>query len=138
MQCDKKLTTFIFLCLLFFLFACSKDKQLVIDTKWQVESIKVHADSALQYPSDNIYKLSFKNKKEYNISLDVNSGVGKVKFTGGNKVNFEGPWTTFKCCDSKFADDFVDLLIKTKTYKMDDSILVLMGEEGEIINLKKQ
>lgn len=134
----KKLSTFILIILLITVIGCSKDKQMIIDTKWQVESIKVHTDSAIQYPSDNIYKLSFRNKKEYNISLDVNSGGGKVTFTGENNVNFEGPFTTFKCCDSKFADDFVDILIKTETYEMNDSILVLTGENGEIINLKKQ
>ena len=52
------------------IFSCSKDKQMIIDNKWEVESIKVHADSAIQYPSiENIYKLSFRNKKEYNMLL---------------------------------------------------------------------
>lgn len=135
----KKVASLLGFVLFIFIIGCSKDKQMIIDNKWEVESIKVHADSAIQYPSiENIYKLSFRNKKEYNISLDVNSGGGKVKFTGENNVNFEDPWTTFKCCDSKYAEDFVDILIKTETYKMNDSILVLTGEDGELINLKKQ
>ncbi len=135
----KKTGTFILFSLLIFVIGCSKEKQMIIDNKWQVESIKVHADSAIQYPSlDKKYTLTFHDKKSFHLSLDVNSSFGKVKFSSNNKISFKDGAQTYKCCDSKFAEDMLVVLIKTETYDMNDSILVLMGENGEIINLKKQ
>lgn len=115
--------------------SCSKDKQTIIKNDWQVESIKIHSDSALKFPV-NTYILSFENKRKYYIKLDVNSCSGKVNFKSNNKIEFESDGCTKICCDSDFAKNLMDILSKANQYNVTDVTLILTGENGEIINLK--
>lgn len=117
--------------------SCSKDKQTIIKNDWQVESIKIHSDSGLQLPM-NTYILSFKNKRNYSIELDVNSCSGKVHFKSNNKIEFEWPSCTKVCCDSDFAEKMMDVLGNVNKYDVSDEALILSGENGKIINLKRK
>ncbi len=118
------------------LISCSKDKKHIVKNNWQVESVKVHADSSLTFPV-NTYILYFENSKRYHIKLDVNSCSAKVRFRGKNKVDFDAPGCTFICCDSNFAEKIAMLLKQIRKYDLKGSVLILKGEKGEIINLKK-
>ena len=129
--------TLLLLMLLYF-GSCSKDKQTIVGNEWQVESIKVHADSTLQYPSSvNIYMLSFENKKSYDLRLDVNSCAGKVKFMSNNTVDFESSGCTKICCDSDFAMKIIDILAYVNKYDISGAALTFTSENGEILNLTK-
>ncbi len=117
---------------------CSKDKQTIVRNEWQVASIKVHADSILQHVSSgNTYTLKFANRRNYSITLDVNSCSGKVRFMSKNMVDFEIPACTKICCESNNAEAIIDILPKVNTYDVSGAVLTFTGENGEIINLIK-
>lgn len=118
-------------------FSCSKEKQEVIENIWEVESIKEHADSTIKN-APNIYTLSFKNKKQYQLKLDVNSCSGDVSFKSNNKINFNAMGCTYVCCDSDFAEKLIGLIEKMNHYKTTQTILLIEGENGIFIRLKKQ
>jgi heat shock protein HslJ len=135
----KRMTIQFILAVLFapLITSCSKDKQTIIKNDWQVESIKIHSDSALKFPV-NTYILSFENKRKYSIKLDVNSCFGKVDFKSNNKIEFKSDGCTKICCDSDFAKSIIDILAKVNHYNVSDTNLILTGEDGEIINLKRK
>jgi len=122
---------------------CSKDKQTIVGNEWQVESIKVHADSTLQFPdSGKVYILSFENKKidlnrKYTLKLDVNSCTGKVRFKSKSTVDFETHGCTKICCDSDFAKKIIDILPNVNKYDISGAALTFTSENGEILNLKR-
>lgn len=122
---------------------CSKEKKIIINNDWQVESIKIHSDSALRFPV-NTYILSFEKRKysikksTYSIKLDVNYCSGKVCFQNNNKIKFERAACTFACCDSDFAEKIILMLDDINKYKLSNETLILTGENGKIINLKRK
>ncbi len=117
---------------------CSKEKQIIIENNWQVESIKVHADSALQYPAQGkIYTLTFEDKKSYVLKLDINKCSGKVKFKSNNSIDFTDTECTEICCDSDFAKNIVYILTEVEKYQLTDSTLILSTKNNKVINLKE-
>ena len=126
--------------------SCSKDKQILINTTWKVESMKIHADSALTYPpiwegwwGDNKpIILSFPKQNTYIFQLEANGCGGNVSIIG-NKISFKSEGMTSICCDSPFAESCVHLLInKINHYTLNNTKLILTGTHGEIINLVEQ
>lgn len=142
------------LCVIFT--GCSKDKQTLTDNTWKVESMKVHADSALMYRPDSSYfrylpdssilvqwgetpiTLSFPKKNEYVYKAEINEAWGNVKI-GNNKIIFKGAMQFSMCCDSPFANDCLGLLNGgINSYTIDNNKLILKGNKGEVINFVKQ
>lgn len=120
------------------LLCCSKEKQEVIENNWQVESIKVHADSAFHHPAQGkIYTLAFETKINYVLKLDVNKCSGKVKFKSSSSIDFTDTGCTEICCDSDFAKNIVYILIEVEKYHLTDTTLILTKKNGKVINLKK-
>ena len=118
--------------------SCSKDSQTILRNNWQVESFRVHADSALQYlSSGNTYTLRFENRRNYSIGFDVNGCSGKVRFMSKNKVDFETRACTRICCDSDNAWAIKDILPEVTKYDVSDAALTFTGENGEVLNLIK-
>ena len=125
--------------------SCSKDKQTLINTTWEVESVKVHADSALTYPlvwegwwEGRTITLSFPKPNKYTFRMEANSFGSKVSIVG-NKINFKPGVTTLKCCDSPFAESCAYLLVNKIThYKISNGKLILTGNKGEKIILVEQ
>ncbi len=133
-----KIQTTLLSLLILMVIGCSKEKQIVIENNWQVESIKVHADSALQYPAQGkIYTLTFEDKKSYVKKLDVNKCSGKVKFKSNNSIDFTDTGCTEICCDSDFATNIVYILIDVEKYQLTDTTLILTTNSNKIINLKE-
>lgn len=132
----NKILILLVLMVLYLSGGCSKQKKGIIQNKWKVESIRVHADSTLLFPV-NVYIVSFDNSRKYSLKLDVNSCSGNVRLNGKNKINFGDAGCTYICCDSMIAEKLLKLLVEVDYYEMNDSLLVLKGDDGEIINLKK-
>lgn len=116
---------------------CSKDKQEVIGNDWQIESLKEHTDSIIKYPTAT-YMLTFENKRNYTLYLDVNSCFGKVNFKRNNKIEFESDGCSKMCCGSDFAEKLVVILNKINQYTLNNNILTLSGDKDIIINLKRK
>jgi heat shock protein HslJ len=140
----KKIISFLIIAII--IASCSKEKQILQNTVWQVESIKVHADSALTYPSvwegwwgnNKPITLTFPKQNKYLLQLEANGHGNNVSITG-NKINFKGGVSTLMCCDSPFAESCASLLVnKINHFTIKDSKLVLTGAHGEIINLVEQ
>ena len=118
--------------------SCSKDSQTIVQNEWQVESIKVHADSVMKYLSEgNTYTLKFENRRNYSIKLDVNGCSGKVRFMSKNTVDFESTLCIKVCCDSDIARSIIDILAEVNKYDVSDATLTFTGDNGEILNLIK-
>jgi hypothetical protein len=128
--------------LVFALTSCSKDKQTLTDNSWEVQSFKVHADSASQYQTEYTNMavvLSFPSKKEYSFKKEANGCQGNVSFASKDKINFKDVMCTEICCDSRFADNCLNLMINSiNHYTINDNNLVLTGNNGETINFVKQ
>lgn len=126
--------------LVFISISCSKERQTLLNTTWEVESIKVHTDSILIYSSDRSggWKntpiiLSFPKQSKYYFHLEANFVEGKF-FITGNKINFKDEKSTLVCCDSPFALSCIYLLEHiVNHYSISDTKLVLMGNKGEKI-----
>ena len=136
------------LLVLFTTFAGCKEKQALKDNIWEVVSMKVHADSVLQYPPNFTFLhparktpiiLSFPRTGEYELRLEANGCSGKVKFGINNSVKFKGALCTYMGGDSQFAKDCIRILWESiNSYTMDNNKLILKGNNGEIINFVKQ
>ena len=127
----------------FLLASCSKDKQTLTDNTWIVESMKVYADSVLQYPSAMNHRsitLSFPRISEYAFIMEANGCQGKVKLKNNYKINFsKETMCTLVGGDSQFAEDCLSLLKNNiNHYSINDNKLILTGDNGETINFKKQ
>ena len=131
----------IFANILLILFAtftsCSKEKQTLRDNTWIVESMKVHADADLQYPSNFIITLSFPRIGEYEFR-GVNRCLGKVKFRTNNGIEFKVAECTRLDGDVFSADCYLLLNTDINNYTVNDNKLILKGNEGKIINFIKQ
>ena len=119
--------------------------QFVIDNDWQVESMRVHADSALQFPdSGKVYIMSFENKtidlsREFSLKIDFNTCWGKVNFKVSNKVKFNTGACTEVCCFSEFAENLISLVLDNlSNYERRDTKLTFTGKGGEVLNLTKK
>ena len=128
---------YLFIIIIAVLFACSKEKQTVIDGRWEVEGFIAHQDSALRL-APNSYVLSFSNGRDYSINLDANSMSGKVVFKLNNKIEFTSGAITEICCDSEFAEKLILLLFEINKYELNDNILTLIGSNGISIILKEK
>lgn len=120
--------------------ACSKDKNTLLHNDWKVVGLKVNIDSTLEYtPENKTYTLDFQNNHKYSVELDVNGCTGKVKFQSGHSLDFSSNTIcTTICCDTHFASTMLNILIeKVNQYEIQNNVLVLKGEDGEIIQLKK-
>ena len=131
--------------LLLLFVACSKDKQTLTDNTWQVESLKVHADSAWQDPfvSESGEKepltLSFRNKYNYSVTFRLAGCGGKVKYRPKHGIIFESGGCTTIGGDSQLAWNFYEILVaQINHYALNDNKLTLTGDNGETINLIKQ
>ena len=137
----KRLLSLCLFAPLFIFTSCSKDKQTVIDNTWIVESMKVHADSAWQYPPNGAkYTLSFPDKHTYCLLLDKNQCAEDVKFEANNKFKFKKLFCTAICCDSPFAETYASLFVDTKyNYTINENKLILTNSNNKIIlNFIKQ
>lgn len=135
--------------------SCSKDKQTLTDNTWVVESIKVHADSALMYRPDSTFfmhlpdeyivmhwctpiTLSFSSKNEYRFKAETTTTTGKVNIVG-NKINFKDAMSLALCCNSPFANSCMEmLLLNINHYAINKDKLIVKGDKGEVINFVKQ
>ncbi|MDR0367667.1 MAG: hypothetical protein LBH82_00825 [Bacteroidales bacterium] len=127
--------------LLAILASCSKGKHALIYNTWQVESMKVHADSALQYPQNKKNTLSFENGNTCHLDLGgARDCWGDVKVRHNNSIKFSH---ISKCTFSnlelpKSASTFYKLIEMTNHYAISKNRLILSGDNGEIINFIKQ
>ena len=123
--------------------SCSKDKQILTDSKWVVENIKVHADSTTAYKPmfrDREIILSFSKENVFILTMEANGGGGSVRFGSNNTIHFKETMPrTERCCDSHFAETCLSLLTsKINHYKRKGNNLTFTGDNGETINLIKQ
>lgn len=129
--------TYIFLYTTFiFSVGCSKDKKIVTENSWQVESIKSHADSLLSFPPQNNYVLEFKNKKNYSFKIGSNTSSGEVSFGRNNTIEFDGG-ITFAMWDNEFSEKVFAIFSKVNKYESTETTLVLMDDNGRLLNFKK-
>lgn len=117
--------------------SCGKDKKTIIDEQWEVQSIRVHTDSA-SINAVKDYVLSFENKKNYSINLDVNSCSGAVTFERKNSIDFGTAGCTKICCDSAYALSLLHILESVNKYDVNESSLILTGDAGKRISLEKR
>jgi len=120
---------------------CSKEKKIIVENEWRVESIKVHVDSALQYPNSNstYYNLSFENKKidlSRKYYLFTGHCSGKVIFKPGNKVKFKTP-DCMKICCGGLAEVIRANITSFNRYEVTSERLTFQGENGTILTLTK-
>ena len=145
MKTGKYILAIIAFVLFAFSAGCSKEKHELKDNIWEVESMKVHADSTLRYykqevnSEKNSVTLSFPRMGKYGLGMEVNGCYGKVKFGINNSIKFEAGITTLVCCDSQFAEDCGRLLWKNiNKYKITNDKLTLTGDNDAVINLIKK
>jgi heat shock protein HslJ len=121
-------------------FSCKKSNTQITDSDWQVESIKVHVDSAVRFAnSGQIYVLSFEGEKNYNFRLDVNICGGDVNFKrGAHNIAFGLAACTEACCDSDFAQKAVSLLQEVSKYELSGNRLILFADDSRKIDLIKK
>jgi len=118
---------------------CSKDKQILQDTAWEIESVKVHTDSIWQYPEEPIcwedeFVLRFNNRNKFFFV----ACSGNVRFSTNQKISF-------KVSQCLAVGGYSDLALECYTmintqityYELSEKVFILKGENGEIINLKK-
>lgn len=127
---------FISICFVLTLAGCGKDKTIV-DEQWEVQSIRVHTDSA-SINAARDYILSFENRKNYMITLDVNNCSGEVDFEKENSIDFGLAACTKICCDSTYALSLLNILESVNKYDLNESTLILTGDIGKRISLKKR
>ena len=125
---------------------CSKEKHELKDNIWEVESMKVHADSALRYYKQeencerNFVTLSFPHMGEYLLKeKSYYECPGKVKFGNNNSIKFKGGTCLYINSGSPFKEYCERLLMKNiNRYKISDDKLTLTGDNGAVVNLIKQ
>ena len=127
--------------------SCSKNKQ-ALSGSWSVESMRVHKDSVLMdYPrsSDSygilpydVFWLTFQSDNSFELFTKEAAMYGRVR-AGVNKIDFKSEPIFGGNFKKPFVKECVNLLINNIThYNVNDSILVLKGKNGEVINLYKR
>lgn len=114
---------------------CSKNRKAISSNAWEVERIKVHANSLFQSPSA-AYVLAF-NQNGYTLTLDVNRCIGKYRIIRRNIIFYPSACTE-ACCDSELAAHLLRILEKTRKYKLTDDMLILYTAADEIVEMKKK
>jgi len=117
------------------------DKEILIESVWIVESIKVHADSVLMKPSYDYWTnltLSFLKNDPYIFifNLEVGSIRGKVK-VGNKKIDFV-EIEEIPTGNSQFSQSCIDLLDNINRYETNGFVLTLIGKKGEEIKLMRK
>jgi len=138
----RMLSRYFFAPVLFMIFitACNKPNSEVTDFDWQVESIKVHADSAIRFAGNlQTYILAFDAQKNFSFKMDINNCGGTIEFKrGGNNISFSSAACTEACCDSDFAQKSLDLLLNVNKYEIVDNKLILFSENLKRIDFVKK
>lgn len=119
------------------LFSCNKEKHEIIKANWQVESLKIDATSPSIYPAKSNV-LSFKGQSKCFLKLDANDCGSGVDFRRHNEIHFQPFGCTLVEGESTFTETLVNLLEKANHYSENGTTLILTGDNGMIINLKKQ
>ncbi len=120
----------------FFIIACEKDKDVILDSEWIASSI-IFENGDFTNPN-SYYYLIFENKGQYRLQLDINLCGGEVSFKGKSVKFKNGMGCTEACCDSDFAIALVDNLTKTTNWGLNANQLVFTNDKGlEIIFVKK-
>lgn len=121
------------LCFVFsaFLFSSCETEQLdkmPDEFSWQLNMI-FSGDLEKSGTTENIYPLTFdRGTKSIELSLDVNSCWTDYEIKD-HSINFGGFFCTYVCCDSPFADVFLQLLSgSTFEWKMGANDLLLEKE----------
>lgn len=138
----KKLL-YIYLIMGMLLYACDEDRDegpvSHIDlsrSKWQVQGVKESHDNEL-LSNMSRYVLEFVNDSLFTINLDANRYYGTYEFRedGYFKIrtlqNKEGV-----CCDSQYANEVLDKLLKADRFRSGEATLTLLGQ-GEIHLIKQ-
>ncbi|MCL2290764.1 MAG: hypothetical protein FWC34_08710 [Bacteroidetes bacterium] len=118
--------------------SCSKDKQTLVNTNWEVESVKVHSDSTWQYPEPiGLWKDEFILKITSKSQYVFGPCSGDVRFLANKKIKFENG----NCFLPGGYPDLVwecnYMLNRITHYELLENKFTLKGDNGEIINLKK-
>ena len=122
--------------LFFFLVACDKDKDIVMDNEWIASSIKFENGDFISPVSQ--YYLILENNNQFRLQLDINLCGGEVYFRKKTVEFKNGIGCTEACCDSEFAIALVDNLTQTKNWEIITNQLVLTNDKGlMIVFLKK-
>ena len=118
---------------------CSKNKNMLKDTTWVVESMKMSESSDYLYSNDYcIYGelfLKFYGTEIFSLQSFPCCIGGKLN-VGNSKIDFKDKSSSLArdYCDP-FTEDCADLLINKIThYETDGQILVLRGKNGAEMN----
>jgi hypothetical protein len=124
----------IFLCFII-ISSCSKEKQILQNTVWQIESLRVHTDSAWinckegDPGEEHNHRLTFEEENKYYFDRNI----GKVKIMANQKIKFEGTGWSGSYCDL----DCNRILNKSTHYELLENLFILKGENGSIMNFIK-
>jgi len=135
---------FVLLAMVTVFIGCSKEKQILTDSTWVVESMKINADSFLENPPNGVnLTLSFLLVKSgYSFIFILEEGVMMGHITiRNNKIDFGDVLSLqehelYK--NSQFTKSCAQLLGKVNRYETDGYDLILTGKKGEIINLTRK
>ena len=119
--------------------SCSKDKQTLTESTWLVDGVKLHADSNWDILWDTatlswgLTTLSFVNENKYILQSGSDCIIAGVKIEK-KRIQFEYP---FMKPISQSAKICQDLLPECKYYEITGDELILTGDKGEVISLRK-
>ena len=112
----------------------SKKEDMNIDitsNKWEVVKIKKQEESTYINAKES-YILEFINDKTFTLNLDVNNCGGHFEIVNNKNIIISELACTDACCDSDFAGNLVQLLLKMTEYYEKENELIFEGK-GEII-----
>lgn len=118
---------FIMLCSVLVIMSASSCEKGLENTRWKVTEIRQANATKTDMPTKD-YILEFKSDKSVGIKLDINNCFGSYEISDPNQIQFSPMGCTKACCDSEFANQFINLLQQVKSYTVAGKKLTLNGE----------
>ena len=119
----------------FVLSSCNKNDKEITSGEWEVVSVTPSGSSITINATDS-YLLNL-DKKSFFLRLDVNSASGKIQIRKKGEIKFYNEiLMTQVCCDSEFAENLLEQLIRMTEYKIENDKLMFSGN-GKITLKRK-
>ena len=127
----KKLKIITFIILVFASISCSKDiDNDVITGTWEL--ISLHSDKDISKEKDNTYTITFTIDNLVSMKLDVNSCSSDYILKGDNEIAFGSFLCTKICCDTEYANEFVNIVESATNVSLFLDKLILEGDKGKV------
>lgn len=110
--------------------SCSKNIELEdITGKWEL--VKLYPEKVVTKEKDNIYTIEFKTDNTIKVRLDVNSCWSTYNLEDNNQISFGRFGCTLVCCDTEYAEEFINIVAASNTITIRFGKLILEGDNGK-------